>query len=308
MSRRCNKCGSMLEDDALFCNICGADLNSQQNGQINYQINNPEPPKKKNKGLMIALALFGIMSVFAIVVIIIILVPLFKPHGVRTESEINSSVTSEKSEISKESSENKESSIIPESYEAKESSVEESKLEESSREEESSVESSLVESSAESSVIEQSSKNEASDSEKLPYEDRIGKIAPNDFAWIADAMSGNMEGKFLSNDELVGKWKTEIIYDGVWELAYITIDRQANVTIQPYEINYGDGWEDESGEEPLYFKGSFDINRVYGSGEYAKIDLYQFLESHDYQYAVGEISEIQGSTQSETVKIYMVRP
>lgn len=138
----------------------------------------------------------------------------------------------------------------------------------------------------------------------LPYIDSIGKPSATDFTWISDAQSGNLGGSFLGNDDLVGKWKGEIIYDGVWELVYVTIDRDATITIEPYMINYGDGWEDEEGEEPYVFTGMFDISSVNGKGSYGSINLYTFLESHGTQYAVGTFS-VKNSSSAD---VYMVRP
>ena len=136
------------------------------------------------------------------------------------------------------------------------------------------------------------------------YADSLGRINPTDFAWISDAMSGNMQGSFLSRDELAGKWKAEFIFDGVFELVYVTIDTNGTVTVQPYQINYGSGWEDESGDASYTFNCSFDIDRVYGSGENGKIDLYQFIESGGAQYAMGKLDAKTGNT----AKVYMVRP
>lgn len=139
---------------------------------------------------------------------------------------------------------------------------------------------------------------------KLPYTDSLGKIENYDFAWISDAMSGSLDGSFLSKDELLGKWKGEFIFDGIWELVYITIDTDGTVTVQPYKINYGDGWEDESGNPSYDFSGSFDINRVYGSGSYGKIDIYEFIVSNGTQYGIGGLKTKSGNK----AEVYLVRP
>ena len=138
----------------------------------------------------------------------------------------------------------------------------------------------------------------------LPDTDSLGKIEENDFAWISDAMSGSLDGSFLSNDELLGKWKGEFIFNGIWELVYVTIDTDGTITAQPYMINYGDGWGDESGNPPYIFSGSFDINRVYGDGGYGKIDLYQFIVSGGTQYGIGQFN----TTSGNKAEVYLVRP
>ena len=130
------------------------------------------------------------------------------------------------------------------------------------------------------------------------------KIEENDFAWISDAMSGSLDGSFLSNDELLGKWKGEFIFNGIWELVYVTIDTDGTITAQPYMINYGDGWGDESGNPPYIFSGSFDINRVYGDGGYGRIDLYRFIVSGGTQYGIGEFNTAIGNK----AVVYLVRP
>ncbi len=138
----------------------------------------------------------------------------------------------------------------------------------------------------------------------LPYIDSLGVPAAEDFAWIPDVQTGDLTGSFLGNDELIGKWKGEIIYDGIWELVYVTIDTSGSITIEPYQINYGDGWEDETGGEPYLFDGTFDISSVYGSGSYGSISLYTFLESYGTQYGVGTFSVHDESSAD----VYMVRP
>lgn len=117
-------------------------------------------------------------------------------------------------------------------------------------------------------------------------------------------MSGGLTGEFLSKDAFLGKWKGEFIFDGIWELVYLTIDRDGTVTVEPYRINYGDGWEDESGDSSYTFQGAFDINRVFGSGSYGNLDLYQFLLSGGTQYGVGELNTASGNK----AEVYLVRP
>ena len=138
----------------------------------------------------------------------------------------------------------------------------------------------------------------------LPFASSLGAPAATDFAWIPDVQTGDLTGSFLSNDELLGKWKGEIIYDGVWELVYVTIDTSGRITIEPYQINYGDGWEDETGGERYLFDGTFDVSGVYGAGDYGSLSLYTFLESHGTQYGAGTFS-VRSESNAD---IYLVRP
>lgn len=138
----------------------------------------------------------------------------------------------------------------------------------------------------------------------LPYENSLSKPVPTDFAWIADEMSGSLTGSFLGNDELIGKWKGEIIYDGAWELVFVTIDKNAQISFQPLQYNLGEGWINEEGENDYVFYGAFDISSVNGAGELGSINLYKFIESGGTQYAVGTFSV----NNIESADVYLVRP
>ena len=140
----------------------------------------------------------------------------------------------------------------------------------------------------------------------LPYVGTLGRIDPTDFAWIADARSGGLQGSFLGRDKLVGKWKAEFVFEelGIWELVYITIFDDGDVMIQPYWINYGSGWENEEMEPSYDFYCSFDVNRVYGNGDYGYIDIFEFIGSNGSQYAQGTLNAVTGNT----ARGEMVRP
>ena len=137
----------------------------------------------------------------------------------------------------------------------------------------------------------------------LPFVDTLGEVKPTDFAWIAD-VHGGMQGSFLSNEELLGKWKGEMIFNGTWELIYLTIDTDGMVYVESVKYNDGDGWID-SEEDGKYFNYDceFDINRVYGLGELGKIDLYEFISSNGVQYGIGTID-----VSTIHVDVYLVRP
>ena len=139
----------------------------------------------------------------------------------------------------------------------------------------------------------------------LPYSDTLGVPEATDFAWIPDVQTGDLTGRFLGNDELVGKWKGEIIYEaGIWELVYITIGTDGKITMEPYRINYGEGWDDEADSEPYLFDGEFDVSGINAAGNYGSVSLYTFLESLEAQYGVGTFTV----NNSDSAKVYMVRP
>ena len=142
--------------------------------------------------------------------------------------------------------------------------------------------------------------------EPLPYMDGLGAPNANEFTWLYDVAHGDYHPglSYLSNSDLLGKWKAEIVFDGIWQLAYITIDRDATVTIQPYSINRGNGWEDQSGDPPMVFRGQFDVNRVFGSGESGSVDLFTFYASGGTQYGFGSFEAMSGST----AMVGLIRP
>lgn len=131
----------------------------------------------------------------------------------------------------------------------------------------------------------------------LPYEDSLGAPEAIDFAWIYDIANGEYHPNlsYLGREDMLGKWKAEFIFDGVWQLAYVTIRTDATISVQPYMIYRGHGWEDQSGESPSVLRGQFDINRVFGSGDGGSIDLYVFYESEGTQYGFGSFETKSGS-------------
>lgn len=308
MAKFCPNCGNPIDEGAVFCDNCGCMLTAQPNPQPEqpyeqpeqqyaqpsqqplqptqqyapysqpmqqpYQSNQPysqsdvQPPKKKT-GLIVGLILAGVAVTFFIVILVVLIIPMMNPHK---ENPLPTQAT--------------ESVTEPMTTAATEAPT---------------VAPTEAPTEAPTKAPTEAPTEPKAD---LPYVDSLGKINDYDFAWISDAMSGSLTGEFLSNDELLGKWKGEFIFDGIWELVYVTIDADGTVTVEPYQINYGDGWEDESGDPSYSFNGSFDINRVFGSGSYGSIDLYQFLSSGGTQYGIGELKTAGGSK----AKIYLVRP
>ena len=322
MTKFCPNCGNPIDEGAVFCDNCGSNLEAQQidhheqapaaayddryaqpeqnqtrsygdpytqysqqtqqqytpyrqpvqqQGRPYPQYGAPQPPKKKKTGLIIALSIAGVAVIAAVIVFVLVILPKLQTGG-KTEPTEPTSVTEKVTEQAT------EAATEPVTEEPTEDPTE--------------------------PPTEAPTEAPTEPKADLPYVNSIGKINDYDFAWISDAMSGGLTGDFLSNDALLGKWKGEFIFDGVWELVYITIDTNGTVTVQPYRINYGDGWEDESGDPSYSFNGSFDINRVFGSGQYGSIDLYQFLSSGGTQYGIGELKTAGGSK----AKIYLVRP
>jgi hypothetical protein len=185
-----------------------------------------------------------------------------------------------------------------------ETTTEKAAAEETSMAETTAAETTTAETTAEQAPAEETHAPETT-AAPLPYEDTLGTPAATDFAWIADVPTGDLTGRFLGNDELVGKWKGEIIYDaGVWELVIITIGTDGRITIEPYQINNGGGWDDETGGELRLFDGEFDVSSIYADGTNGSISLHTFLESYGAQYGVGTFTD----SSSGPAKVYMVRP
>jgi hypothetical protein len=317
MTKFCPNCGNPIDEGALFCDSCGTKLDAQQinlheqapsqpygdpynqfpqqtqqqytpyrqpvqqqgrpypqYGQPYPQYGGQQPPQKpqKNKtGLIVALSIAGVVVIAAVVVFVLMILPKLQTGG-KTEPTEPTSVTEK---------------VTEQATEAATEAPTEAPTEPSTE-----------------APTEKPTEAPTEPPADLPYANSLGKISATDFAWIADAMSGGLTGDFLSNDALLGKWKGEIIYDGAWELVYVTIDRDAKIIIEPYQINYGDGWEDESGERPYVFNGAFDISSVNGAGNYGSINLYTFLESNGTQYCVGTFSV----NNTSSADVYMVRP
>ena len=315
MAKVCPNCGTPIDEGMLFCDNCGTKLDAQpgaqneqsvsqsygdsytqppeqpqqqyfapaqqnppysqpyqQQGQPNPQHGGAQPPQKNNKGLIIALSIACAVLVAGIVIILAIVLPQLNSSKDNTSPTKSHSATEKVTEAATDAP-------IDEPTEPPTEAPTEPPTE--------------------------APTDPPTEPEKeLPYINSLGNVQAEDFTWIADAMGGSLTGSFLGTDDLVGKWKGEIIYDGVWELVYVTINNSANITIQPLRINYGDGWEDESGAAPYEFAGAFDISSVNGAGDQGSINLYTFLESGGTQYAVGTFS-VHNSSSAD---VYMVRP
>ena len=329
MAKFCYNCGNPIKDGNMFCSNCGAKLDSptrfqpeqtrtQYNGDPNNQpqrqpqqsqrpqqeyipyrqpaqpyppYGNQQPPKKNNTALIISLVIAGVVVIAAVAVFVLFFLPKFQ-HGGDNQLIATTPVMENVTEASTE----------PETEAHTEAPTEEATEAPTEAPTEEATEA-PTETPTEAPT-EQPTEAPTQPVADLPYTDSLGKIEENDFAWISDAMSGSLDGSFLSNDELLGKWKGEFIFNGIWELVYVTIDTDGTITAQPYMINYGDGWGDESGNPPYIFSGSFDINRVYGDGGYGKIDLYQFIVSGGTQYGIGQFN----TTSGNKAEVYLVRP
>ena len=302
MSKNCPKCGNPLDEGALFCDNCGIRLGAQPQQtpprpyaqpqqqyprqaqqyapyQPPYQQNQPapQPPKKKKTGLIIGLICGGTaLLIAAVLVVIFVVMPMLnKPGGnqpPKPQTTVTEQATKQVPELTTAMSEEPKTAVPTEAPTEPPTAP--------------------------------PTQAPTQPKAELPYENSLGSVKPTDFTWISDAKSG-MKGSFISRDDLVGKWKGMFKYDGIWELVYVTIDTDSTVTVQPDQINYGDGWESEAGDAPYIFSGGFDIDRVYGSGEYGTLDLYQFLETGGTQYAQGKLSASKTGMEAE---VYLVRP
>ncbi len=271
----------------------------QQPVQQSYQPDsqNNKPPKKKTC-LFVGLGIAGFAAVAVIITIIIIaiiLIPLFKSHGVKVEPAETPAVTERET---------------AQQTDKPASSTEQQEIEPTSPTEQPEKEPTSAHEPPAPPAVEETAKPAAKQTAKpaapkaLPFANSLGKIKDSDFAWISDAMSGSLTGKFMGKNELIGKWKGEFIFDGIWELVYVTIDANGKISVEPYQINYGEGWEKESADNSYSFNGSFDVSSVKGSGNFGKINIYQFVKSNGTQYGVGTLSAKNGNQ----AKVYLVRP
>lgn len=290
-----------------------------QPAQPPYQQNQPYAqnegaPQNKKKRLIIGLAIAGVMLALALTLFFVLTVPMMDPHKddplpTNNEETVDGSDKSTDSKNGKDEKdgEDKEEESTETSTEIEAQTEAEAETETQSETQPETETEPTTETQPETEPEAQPVPPVDTPTEPakdLPYVDSLGKPNASDFAWISDAMGGSLEGEFLSKDALLGKWKCEFIFDGIWELVYVTIDEGGTVTVRPYQINYGEGWDDESGDAAYTFNGSFDINRVYGSGENGNIDIYQFVENHGTQYGVGTLTTKNGNS----AEVYLVRP
>ena len=340
MARFCTNCGNPLEDDAIFCDNCGARLNAQPNPrpgppnpqpqqqndqpprqyqqpaqqyqqppqqyqqppQPQYQ--QPQPyaayhqvgmtpppvsptpaqPRKKKTGLVVGLILGFLLLAAAAVVAFLLLRPKTPPEAPETTAPLptTAALTTEQTQAPTEAPTEAPTTTAP-------------------TEAPTEAPTTAAPTEAPTETPTETAKQPSPD---LPYMDSLGEIAPTDFAWIADVQAGDLEGSFLSNEELLGKWKGEMIFNGTWELIYLTIDADGMVYVESVKYNSGDGWIDTE-EDGKYFNYDceFDVNEVYGPGDIGDIDLYKFISSHGVQYGVGEIN-----VNNLHVDVYLVRP
>ena len=287
----------------------------QQPAQPPYQQNlpyaqNEGAPQNKKKGLIIGLAIAGVMLALALTLFFVLIVPMMDPHKddplptnkEETIAENDKSTETKDEKDDKDGKDDTEASTETETQTETETETETQTETQPETETEPTTETQPE--TEPDTQPEAPADTPAEPAKDLPYVDSLGKANASDFAWISDAMGGNLEGEYLAKDDTLGKWKCEFVFDGIWELVYVTIDEDGKITVDPYQINYGEGWDDESGDASYSFNGTFDINRVYGSGENGNIDIYQFVESHGTQYGVGTLTTKNGNSAD----VYLVRP
>lgn len=137
-----------------------------------------------------------------------------------------------------------------------------------------------------------------------PRFDDVERPEASDFAWIADGDGVFESGPYLDSAAILGKWKCEIVYRGIWELCVVTIEADGAVEFEPLEINYGEGWEDEEGEEHYYFEGEVTEGSASGSGKFGSINLFEFVEIGGIQYGKGMFHV----NDYGSCDVYLVRP
>ena len=297
----CTNCGAQIPDDSIFCDKCGCRVGGGISEQRNHADSTSFPDERKSGSSKAAKYIVVAVVIAAVVGAGVFFLWKAGVLGSGTAPKPELSVTA--TELAPESEKLPEETTAPARTDsATEEPTEEAQDSETHVDAEQTAETG-TESKAETSG--ESVEGPVEEPAPLPYADTLGNPAATDFAWITDVQTGDLTGRFLSNDELVGKWKGEIIYDvGVWELVSITIYTDGKITIEPYQINYGEGWDDETDGEPYLFDGEFDVSGINAAGNFGSISLYTFLESYGTQYGVGTFTV----NNSDSAKVYMVRP
>ena len=297
----CTNCGAQIPDDSIFCDKCGCRVGGGISEQRNHADSTSFPDERKSGSSKAAKYIVVAVVIAAVVGAGVFFLWKAGVLGSGTAPKPELSVTA--TELAPESEKLLEETTAPARTDsATEEPTEEAQDSETHVDAEQTAETG-TESKAETSG--ESVEGPVEEPAPLPYADTLGNPAATDFAWITDVQTGDLTGRFLSNDELVGKWKGEIIYDaGIWELVSITIYTDGKITIEPYQINYGEGWDDETDGEPYLFDGEFDVSGINAAGNFGSISLYTFLESYGTQYGVGTFTV----NNSDSAKVYMVRP
>ena len=309
----CPNCGAQIPDDSIFCDKCGCRVGGGISEQRNHADSTSFPDERKSGSSKAAKYIVVAVVIAAVVGAGVFFLWKAGVLGSGTALKPELSVTA--TELAPESEKLPEETTTPATVDSPteahtedatekptEAPTEEVQDPETHDDTEQTAETG-TESKAETSG--ESVEGPVEEPAPLPYADTLGNPAATDFAWITDVQTGDLTGRFLSNDELVGKWKGEIIYDaGIWELVSITIYTDGKITIEPYQINYGEGWDDETDGEPYLFNGEFDVSGINAAGSFGSISLYTFLESYGTQYGVGTFTV----NNSNSAKVYMVRP
>ena len=297
----CPNCGAQIPDDSIFCDKCGCRVGGGISEQRNHADSTSFPDERKSGSSKAAKYIVVAVVIAAVVGAGVFFLWKAGVLGSGTAPKPELSVTA--TEPAPESEKLPKKTTTPARTDsATEEPTEEAQDSETHVDAEQTAETG-TESKAETSG--ESVEGPVEEPAPLPYADTLGNPAATDFAWITDVQTGDLTGRFLGNDELVGKWKGEIIYDaGIWELVSITIYTDGKITIEPYQINYGEGWDDETDGEPYLFDGEFEVSGINAAGNFGSISLYTFLESYGTQYGVGTFTV----NNSNSAKVYMVRP
>ena len=264
MSRICPGCGSQIDDDSDFCDVCGAEINS-----IN----------KKKYGKLIIIAVIAAVTIAAVIIAMLL---VFKSQGGGQNSELSPPVTESSNDISS-------------SPEQTESKTESSEISEKSDEPDSSPEPDENDGS-EPGEEDSSDESEISEPEKI-----FDRPSESDFAWfdniIADSNDLPDDVEMIKDaPEINGDWKGRFLYydseqDPIAnELINAEIsagDRAATVTIYWYVINYGEGYIDETKNEKMVMDGVLDDGEIRTFGTNASLDINIFYTSGSKQYALG---------------------
>ena len=291
----CPNCGKEIPSDSVFCEECGCRIDAPAAGRVPA----PSPGAQKSAKSGSGAGRYVLICLLAMVVIVAGVFVTIK--ALKTEKPAD---TSAETESVADAKEQQQMPAEPEAEPATEESEPDTPADTSEAappEPEADTDS---EPEADTDSEPDAAAQRDEDTKPLPYEDSLEAPKDTDFAWIPDVVTGDLTGDFLGNDQLIGRWKGEIIYDkGIWELVYVTIDENAGVKIEPYKINHGDGWDDES-DRGYNLDGDFDVSGVNAAGDYGSISLYTFIESLGTQYGVGTFT----INNTDTAKVYLVRP
>ena len=154
---------------------------------------------------------------------------------------------------------------------------------------------------SEEEISGESGTEESPDEESSEPERVFDRPKDSDFVWMEELLEKpdrlSEKNEPVSDEKLLnGEWKGKFIYYDdefepvVRELVNADIQLEkhnASVTLYWYCADYGDGYKDETKNEPLKMEGTFDDTQLRTFSSQGNLEINVFFTKNEKQYAVG---------------------